>query len=93
MNAALRHAGSLLQGLLDAVYRRIDIDYRAALESTAIVRAHPHHAQHLRLGIEFGYDNLHFEGADIQTDDEIFMLFCHGDIDLIASVPPCANAG
>ena len=76
VNAALGHAGRFLQGLLNAVHCSIDIDHGTALKPTAVVRTNPHHAQ-LRLRAEFGHDNLHFEGADIQTNDEIFILFCH----------------
>ena len=73
---AIRHQLGLFQRALDRFDGGLDVDDHAFLQSPGLVLTQP---DHLVASVEhhFGDHGHHLGGADVETDDQVFRVFCH----------------
>ena len=81
---AVGHQFGFPQRLLDALHGGVDVDHHAALDAVA-----GRHAQAGQLELaarqHLGHHHHDLGGSDVQSYNEIFVLFCHMDYLLISS--------
>ncbi|MET3914465.1 hypothetical protein ABID97_001247 [Variovorax sp. OAS795] len=73
---AVGHQLGLLQGLLDALHGGVDVHHHAALQAVARRNAESGELQ-LAAGQHLGHHHHHLGGADVESDNQVFVFFGH----------------
>jgi hypothetical protein len=73
---AVGHQLGFFERALDRFDRRLDVDDHAFLQAPRLVLAESDDFVP-SVGHHFGHHRHHFRGADVESDDQVFRVFCH----------------
>ena len=73
---AVGHQLRFFERALDRFDGRLDVDHDALFQAARLVLAESDHLV-ASVGHHLGDHGDHFRGADIESDDQVFSVFCH----------------